>query len=156
MLSPEDTIVSFIIIYIYEHHYSFIGINTHPSNPLLLTLSQLVYVKLHVDEDYEYDGDGHVPLGMVRGELVKDEQEEEEKTSVSRELARTRAYRNTFFRAGGKSSKSKYYMGGTKTYISKSSKSKSSKSKSSKGSGRKKKKKGRNRKNRKRRYPWEN
>ena len=114
-----------------------------------------MYVKLHVDEDYEYDGDGHVPLGMVRGELVKDkDEEEEEKTSVSRELTRTRAYRNTFYRRGGKSSKSKYYMGGAKTYSSKSSKSKSSKSKSSKGGGRKKK--GRNRKNRKRRYPWEN
>jgi len=151
MLSPEDTIVSFIIIYIYEH-YSFIC--THPSNPLLLTLLQLVYVKLHVDEDYEYDGVGDVPLGMVRGELVKDkeEEEEEEKTSVSRELARNRANRNTFYRRGGKSSKSKYYMGGTKTYSSKSSKSKSSKSKSIKGSGRKKK--GRN-KNRKRRYPWD-
>ena len=127
---------------------------THPSNPLLLTLLQLVYVKLHVDKDYEYDGDGDVPLGMVRGELVKDkeEEEEEEKTSVSRELARTRADRNTFYKVGGKSSKSKYYMG-DKSYSSKSSKSKSSKSKSSKSGGRKKK--GRNRKNRKRRYPWE-
>ena len=110
-----------------------------------------MYVKLHVDEDYEYDGD---TLGMVRGELIKPEEEEEEKVSVSRELARTRTYRNTFYRRGGKSSKSKYYMGGTKTYSSKSSKSKSSnKSKSSKGSGRKKK--GRNRKNRKRKYPWD-
>jgi len=127
----------------------------NPSNHSILTVLQSVYVKLHVDKDYEYDGVGDVPLGMVRGELVKDkeEEEEEDKTSVSRELARNRANRNTFYRRGGKSSKSKYYMGGTKTYSSKSSKSKSSKSKSSKGSGRKKK--GRNRKNRKRRYPWD-
>ena len=112
-----------------------------------------MYVKLHVDEDYEYDEDGDV-LGMIRGELTTEEEEEEEKISVSRELARNRAYRNTFYRRGGKSSKSKYYMGGKKTYSSKSSKSKSSKSKSNKGSGQKKKK-GRNRKNRKRRYPWD-
>ena len=147
------TIVSFVIINYNTNIISSLEL-TH-QNPWLLTLLQLVYVKLHVDEDYEYDGDN---LGMVRGELVKeDEEEEEEKTSVSRELARNRAYRNTFYRRGGKSSKSKYYMGGTKTYSSKSSKSyssKSSKSKSSKGGG--KKKKGRNRKNRKRRYPWEN
>eukprot|EP01083_Nonionella_stella_P200144 733263_1 len=138
---------------------SFLGVNTHSyQNPSLLILLQLVYVKLHVDKDYEYDGDGDVPLSIVRGELVKPE-EEEEKISVSRELARNRVNRNPFYRKGGKSSKSKWM--GTNSYSSKTSKSwvgtwssKSSKNKSSKGSGKKKKKKkGQNRKNRKR-YPW--